>query len=111
MSGAEYTMTVMLPVGNEPTGAEKLAGLGIETREEDGKVFVDMVGFSSPAEKANIDFDQEILSIQMPTDRPNKEYMFLPAFLLLGLIWFLQRGRARKAAQLVNNAMESNTLE
>ncbi len=98
MSGAEYTMTLMLPVGDEPTGAEKLAGLGIETREESGRVFIDMVGFGSPAEKANIDFDQEILNIQMPTDRPNKEYMFLPAFLLLGLIWFLQRGRVRKAA-------------
>lgn len=101
MTGAEYTMTVMLPVGNEPTGAEKLAGLGIETREEDGRVFVDMVGFSSPAERANIDFDQEILSIQMLTDRPNKEYMFLPALVLLSLIIFVQRGRVRKAAHVM----------
>ncbi len=96
MSGVEYTMTVMLPVGNEPTGAERLSAIGIETIEEDGKVIVDMVGFGSPAEKAKIDFDQEILSIQMPTDRPNKEYMFFPALLLLVLIWFIQRGRARR---------------
>lgn len=96
MNGDEYTMTVMLPVGNEPTGAEKLSAIGIETIEEDGKVIVDMVGFSSPAEKAKIDFDQEILSIQMPTERPNKEYMFLPALLLLVLIWFIQRGRAAR---------------
>jgi hypothetical protein len=99
MSGEEYTMTVMLPVGNEPTGAERLSAIGIETIEEDGKVIVDMVGFSSPAERAKIDFDQQILSIQMPTDRPNKEYMFLPALLLLGLIVFFQRGRVRKAAR------------
>jgi TRAP transporter 4TM/12TM fusion protein len=99
MSGDEYTMTVMLPVGNEPTGAERLSAIGIETIEEDGKVIVDMVGFSSPAERAKIDFDQEILSIQMPTDRPNKEYMFLPALLLLGLIVFFQRSRIRKAAR------------
>jgi TRAP transporter 4TM/12TM fusion protein len=97
MSGEEYTMIVMLPVGNEPTGAERLSAIGIETIEEDGKVIVDMVGFSSPAEKAKIDFDQEILGIQMPTERPNKEYMFLPALLLLVLIWFIQRGRARNA--------------
>jgi TRAP transporter 4TM/12TM fusion protein len=99
MLGDEYTMTVMLPVGNEPTGAEKLAALGIETIEEDGKVIVDMVGFGSPAQKAKIDFDQEILSIQMPTDRPNKEFMFIPALLLLALVWFFQRGRAGKAIQ------------
>ncbi len=94
MSGDEFEMTVMLKVGDQATGAEKLSGLGIETRDEEGRILVDMVGFGSPAEKANIDFDQEILSIQMPTDRPNKELMFLPALLLLGLVWFLQRGRA-----------------
>jgi TRAP transporter 4TM/12TM fusion protein len=101
MSGEEYEMTVMLQVGEEPTGAEKLSALGIETKEQDGKVIVDMVGFGSPAEKAKIDFDQEILSIQMPTDRPNKELMFFPALLLLALIWFLQRGRVRQATQPV----------
>ncbi|MCP3892879.1 MAG: TRAP transporter permease [Desulfobulbaceae bacterium] len=96
MNGDEYKMTVMLPVGAETTGVEKLSALGIETKEEDDKVIVDMVGFGSPAEKAKIDFDQEILSIQMPTDRPNKELMFLPALLLLALIWYLQKGRAAK---------------
>jgi TRAP-type uncharacterized transport system fused permease subunit len=101
MSGDEFEMTVMLSVGNESTGVEKLSALGIETKEEDGKVIVDMVGFGSPAEKAKIDFDQEILSIQMPTDRPNKELMFFPALLLLALIWFVQRGRARQVAQSV----------
>ncbi len=96
MNGTEYEMTVMLNVGDEPTGSERLSALGLETRNEDDKVIVDMVGFASPAEKANIDFDQEILSIQMPTDRPNKELMFFPAFILLALIMYLQLGRARK---------------
>ncbi len=98
MSGDEFEMTVMLSVGNESNGAEKLSALGIETRDEEGKVIVDMVGFGSPAEKAKIDFDQEILSVQMPTERPNKELMFFPALLLLAVIWFIQRGRARKIA-------------
>jgi TRAP transporter 4TM/12TM fusion protein len=100
MNGNEYEMTVMLKVGNEATGADRLGGLGIETRDEDGKVIVDIVGFGSPAEKANVDFDQEILSIQMPTDRPNKELMFFPALLLLALIWRLQKGRAVKMAEV-----------
>ncbi len=101
LSGKEFEMTVMLPVGTESTGAEKLRGLGIETSEQDGKVIVDMVDFGSPATKAKIDFDQEILGIQMPADRPNKEFMFLPALLLLSLIWFTQRRRVRKTAQPV----------
>lgn len=101
MSGKEFEMTVMLPVGAEATGAEKLSGLGIETSEQDGRVIVDMVGFGSAAKKAKIDFDQEILGIQMPNDRPNKEFMFLPALLLLSLIWLSQRRRIRKTARPV----------
>jgi len=93
-------MTVMVKVGNEATGTAKLGGLGIETRNEDGKVIVDIVGFGSPAEKASIDFDQEILSIQMPTDRPNKELMFIPALLLLALIWRLQKGREARIPEM-----------
>ncbi|MFW2366823.1 MAG: TRAP transporter permease [Desulforhopalus sp.] len=97
MDGSEFQMTVMLKVSDAPSGAEKLSALGIETRDEEGRTIVDMVGFDSPAEKAKIDFDQEILSIQMPTQRPNKELMFFPALILLALVLYLQRGRVVKA--------------
>ncbi|MDF1592965.1 MAG: TRAP transporter permease [Desulfobacterales bacterium] len=96
MNGEKYTMTVMLPVGGEPTGAERLKGIGIETRNETGKIMIDNVVFSSGAEKAGIDFDQEILNIQVPTDIPPKQLMFIPAMVLLALVWFVQRTRAKK---------------
>ncbi len=96
MSGEKYTMTVMLPVAGESTGAERLKGIGIETRNEAGKVLIDNVVFSSAAEKAGIDFDQEILNIQVPTDIPPKQLMFIPALLLLALIWFGQKSRRNK---------------
>ncbi len=96
MSGEKYTMTVMLPVGKESTGAERLNAIGIETRNEGGKILIDNVVFSSAAEKAGIDFDQEILNIQMPTDIPPKQLIFIPAMLLLALIWFVQRARIKK---------------
>jgi hypothetical protein len=54
------------------------------------------VVFSSAAEKAGIDFDQEILNIKVPTQRLPKQLMFIPALGLLVLIWFLQRNRKRK---------------
>ncbi|MCF8104796.1 MAG: TRAP transporter permease [Desulfohalobiaceae bacterium] len=94
--GNEYTKTIMLQVGSQETGAERLNALGLETRTEEGRVIVDMVGFASPAEKAGIDFDQEILNIQVPNERPPQQLMFLPATALLALVWFLQRGRRRK---------------
>jgi len=94
--GKEYTKVLMLPVGSEAAGTERLNAIGIETRQEDGKTFVDNVGFSSPAEKAGIDFDQEILNIHVPTHRPPKELMFIPAAFLYALVWFVQRRRKRK---------------
>ncbi|CAG35473.1 TRAP transporter permease [Desulfotalea psychrophila] len=95
-NGEEMTMNVMLHVGDEKTGAARLSAIGIETRDEEGKKLVDMIGFGSPAEKANIDFDQEIVSLQMPNDRPAKQWMFIPAMLLLALIWFSQKQRVRR---------------
>ena len=99
MSGKEFTKTIMLTIGDEATAAERLTGVGIETRLEEGKVLIDNVGFSSPAEKAGIDFDQEILNIQVPTKRPPKELMYLPALFLYGLIWWIQA--RRKKVQIV----------
>ncbi|MBC2711669.1 MAG: TRAP transporter permease [Desulfosarcina sp.] len=96
VSGKEYKKTLMLKVGDEATGKERLEGIGVETREEDGKILVDNVVFSSLAEKAGIDFDQEVLNIQMPSHRPPKQLMFIPALLLYALIAFVQRGRIRK---------------
>ena len=97
MDGREFKMTVMLSVGEEPTGEERMQAIGIETREEDGRIFVDNVVFSSPAEKASIDFDQEILNVQLLNDRPPKQLMFIPALLLLAAIWFLQKKRVKKS--------------
>jgi hypothetical protein len=52
-----------------------------------------MVAFNSLAQKAGIDFDWEILSLQIPTDRPAKQWMYFPALALLGLVVIRQRQR------------------
>jgi TRAP transporter 4TM/12TM fusion protein len=102
LKGKSYTMAVMLNVGDKATGAERLAGIGLETRNEDGKVLIDNVVFGSAAEKAGIDFDQEILNIKVPTKRPPKQLMFIPALALGALVWFAQRRRKKRQAALPN---------
>jgi hypothetical protein len=93
IEGNEVTKTVPLPMGPAGPGAERLANAGLELREEDGKVIIDMIGFASPAEKAGLDFDFEIKSVLQPNDRPPRELIWIPALLLLaGIIW-LQRRR------------------
>ncbi len=95
-NGKEFTKTIMLTVGDEPTGAERLAGIGFETREEAGSIFVDNVVFGSSAEKSGVDFDQEILNIQVPNHRLPPELMYFPAILLYAFIWTIQYRRRKK---------------
>jgi TRAP transporter 4TM/12TM fusion protein len=96
MNGDEYTKTVMLPIGDQNTGKERLESIGIETRDEDGKILIDNVVFGSAAEKAGMDFDQEILNIQMPTDRLPKQLVFIPAYALFAFVYLVQNRRRKK---------------
>ncbi len=96
MNGDEFTKTIMLPVGDEKSGKERLTGIGLETREEEGKVLIDNVVFASAAEKAGIDFDQEVLNIQIPTKRLPKQLVFIPALALFALVYAVQNRRRKK---------------
>ena len=84
---------VVLPMGELASGKARLEKAGLELRTEKRRVFVDMVTFNSLAQKAGIDFDWEILSLQIPTDRPAKQWMYFPALALLGLVVIRQRRR------------------
>lgn len=99
MDGTEYTKTIMLPVGDQKSGQDRLQGIGIETRDEEGKILVDNVVFGSVAEKAGVDFDQEIMNIQIPSNRLPKQLIFIPAFGLFALIYIIQ-GRRKKKMEL-----------
>ena len=88
--------TVMLPLGAAGSGEDRLFEAGLEIIVVDGKTIVDNVVFGSAAKKQEIDFDFEIVSVEVATDRPGKQWFYLPALLVLGLIIMLQRGRREK---------------
>jgi TRAP transporter 4TM/12TM fusion protein len=96
MDGSEYTKTIMLPVGDQESGKARLDGIGIETRDEEGKIIIDNVVFGSAADKAGLDFDQEILNIQMPSERLPKQLVFIPAFAIFLLVYLVQKRRKKK---------------
>ena len=98
IEGDEVKKTVMLPMGAPAPGTERLANAGLELRQEEGRVFIDMIGFGSAAERAGLDFDFEITSVLQQNDRPPKELMWIPALLLLGGIVWLQRRRSAEVA-------------
>ncbi len=93
IEGRLIDKTVMLPLGAAGSGEDRLFEAGLELLVDDGKTIVDNVVFGSTAERQKIDFDFEIISVEVKADRPAKQWFYLPAMLVLGLIIMLQRGR------------------
>jgi TRAP transporter 4TM/12TM fusion protein len=87
----EFSLLLAVPDG--ASGEERLAKLGLNLYEEGDKVLVDSVTFGSLAADAGLEFDQQILNVRAPTDRWTKELIWLPGFMLFGLIVWLQRRR------------------
>jgi len=93
LEGRIVSKMVVLSMGIPGSGTERLERSGLVLREEGKKIVVDTVVFDSSAEKSGIDFDWEILSLQIPVDQPPKQWMYLPALMLLSMVVFMQRRR------------------
>ena len=91
--GEPITLTMVIKVGDEATGAERLEAFGLEVAQADGKVTVENATFDSAAQKAGFDFDQVISSLLVPAPQPPRQLFYIPALLLLAFIYFLQRRR------------------
>ncbi len=87
----EFVTTLTVPEGD--TELERLENAGLELLTKGDEVIIDNVAFGSEAQAANLEFDQKIVQVRAPVDQPAKEWMFIPAFLLLAGIVFLQRMR------------------
>ncbi|WP_159739578.1 TRAP transporter permease [Vibrio atypicus] len=97
LEGDYISKTVRLPFDDRAVGAEdRISSMGLMLNDTNGRMIVDMVEFGSPAESAGVDFDWEIRSVVVDADRPMKEWVFVPALLLLIGLAMNQRRRARK---------------
>ncbi|OIQ22000.1 TRAP transporter permease [uncultured Vibrio sp.] len=97
LEGRYLERTVRLPFEDRAvTAEERIASMGLMLTQNDDQMIVDMVEFGSPAEAAGIDFDWEIKTIVQDAERPMKEWVFLPALLILVLLGLNQRRRAKK---------------
>lgn len=109
LEGNEVSKGVLLQLGNntgndgQPLSArERLASMGLTVMSLGDQVQVAAVRFGSTAERLGIEqgFAIRVIEIPLP-DRPAKEWMFIPALLLLAGVWFMQRARARREASTV----------
>ncbi|MFN3297378.1 TRAP transporter permease [Caldimonas sp.] len=96
LEGKEVRKGVLLPLGEPGTARERLAQAGLRVVPMGDELQIIMVQFGSQAEKLGLEQGWRITAIEMPTERPAKEWMFVPAFALLVLVVYLQRRRARQ---------------
>ncbi|USD64967.1 TRAP transporter permease [Vibrio sp. SCSIO 43136] len=96
LEGEYQEKTVRLPFEERAiTGEERVKSMGLMLNMVESEMVVDMVEFGSPAEAAGIDFDWKIQAVVLDADRPMKEWVFLPAFLIVLLMAANQKRRAR----------------
>ncbi len=93
IDGDFVTKIVPLPLGPAGDGESRLEHAGLAVRQEASRVLVDNIVFGKAAEKAGVDFDWEIVEVQVEADQPPKQLMFIPALLVVGVIVVLQRRR------------------
>lgn len=98
MNGDDVRKGVLVPLGAPGDAQTRLASAGLTVMADGDSLMVVAVKFGSASDKLGIEQSFRITSMEVPADRPAKEWFFVPAFLLLGLIIQLQRRRIRLEA-------------
>jgi len=96
LDGKDIRKGVLLPLGAVGTAPERLKRAGLQVMPLGDKMQVAVVQFGSTAEKLGIEQGCDIPQGEVPVDRPAKEWAFIPARGLLGLIVMVQLGRSRR---------------
>jgi TRAP transporter 4TM/12TM fusion protein len=91
--GERVERALALPMGKPADGATRLASAGLRLRMVGENMRVLAVTFGSAARKAGVRSGWTVEKVLVPVERPAKEWMFVPALLLLGLIIWVQRRR------------------
>ncbi|MEM8952017.1 MAG: TRAP transporter fused permease subunit, partial [Pseudomonadota bacterium] len=97
-SPVEFVAPITMPEG--ASGDEKLTAAGITLRQDGDKMLIDDVAFDSAAQKAGLDWDQEILQVRQPADQPSKYWIYIPVLLILAGVVMMQRRRAETRTRM-----------
>ncbi len=99
-------VTLVLPVGDEPTGEERLAAFGLSTMVEGDAVQLEepfpQTTFSTKLGGFDFYGDEvvTVASAKATAEQSPKELVFIPALIFLGLIGMLQLARSRKEGEM-----------
>ena len=97
IEGDDVTKTVAVglgPAGGD--GRKRLADAGLQVTTLGDNTQIAAVKFGSRAKKAGIDQGFDVVAVKVKTERPSTQWFYLPALLLIVLVWWMQ-GRRMKA--------------
>ena len=93
LDGKEIKKGVLLPLGEPGSARDRLKNAGLMVMPEGDRMRIMQVKFGSRAEKLGFEQGFEIVSVEVAAERPDKEWMFVLAGLLLAGVVFNQRRR------------------
>jgi hypothetical protein len=96
IEGAAIKKTVAIPMGEGASGRERILSGGVTLMQQGPDLQVSNVKFGSRARKLGIEQGYKVLEVKIPNRaRPSDYWVFIPAMLLVALIWFGQGRRLR----------------
>src|SRR5690606_5402141 len=95
LEGDEIQKTVAVQLASGPgDGRKRLRDAGLTVVALGDSVQIANVAFGSRARKSGFEAGWDVASVKVPTDRPAIYWVYLPALLLAGAIWWSQGRRS-----------------
>jgi TRAP transporter 4TM/12TM fusion protein len=103
IEGEDVRKTVSLPLGPpRATPQERLREVGLTVAGAGDQIRITNVGFGSYAKRTGLEAGYAVTTVLVPAPgRPSPLLVYGPALALAGLLWWLQRRRARTGASFV----------
>ena len=99
IEGKDVKKTVLLPLGEPGSGLQRIRKAGMSVLVTPAGAQIMAVGLNNRADKAGFEQGFNVIGIETERPRPAKEWLFIPALLVLGVIMLLQRRRAAAASR------------
>ena len=94
LEGDDITKTVGLQLGEAGAdGRKRLADGGLQLVPLGGSIQVGAVKFGSRAKRGGFESGWDVSAVKVPTDAPSAHWFYLPALLLIALVWWNQGRR------------------
>lgn len=105
LEGKDIRKTVAVQLGPQgEDGRQRLAQAGLQLVPLGDRMQIGAVKFGSRAQKAGFEQGWDVATLQVPADRPTSHWFYLPALVLIGVVWLTQGVRMRRGSAMAASA-------